>query len=146
MIRRMNALDFPFQYHVEIIFHDLDAMGHVNNARHFVFMETARMKYLLKLFASDTIAPLPIILADAQCSYKSPALLGEELVIGVGISRLGHKSFDMAYTMQTADGRLVATAKSVQVMYDYASEQTIPIPDKLRQTIHTYQQQWQPPS
>ncbi|HNP87194.1 MAG TPA: thioesterase family protein, partial [Kouleothrix sp.] len=31
---------------VEVAFHDLDALGHVNNAVYLVYLETARIKFL----------------------------------------------------------------------------------------------------
>jgi acyl-CoA thioester hydrolase len=138
----MRAVDYPYHYQVEVIFQDLDAMGHVNNVSFFVYLETARIKYVSFLWGNEAKLDAPIILAQATCSYVSPAFYGEQLLVGVGVTRLGNKSFDLAYRIDMADGRHVATAHTTQVTYDYASQQTIAIPDRLRQRVHEFQQDW----
>jgi len=136
------ASTFPYQYHLEVVFRDLDVMGHVNNAVYFTYLETARLRYLKELLALDDLLQIPVIMAEATCSYKSPAFYGENLVIGLGISRFGTKSFVMAYQVETDRGRVVATAQTVQVMYDYAVGQTIPIPDWFKERVSARQGNW----
>jgi acyl-CoA thioester hydrolase len=109
-------------------------------------METARIKFLVELLELKGLQLLPVIMAEATCAYKSPAFFGERLTVGVGISRFGSKSFDMAYRIESADGRLVAVAKTVQVMYDYAAAQTMPVPESFRQRVQLYQRDWQVPA
>jgi acyl-CoA thioester hydrolase len=139
----MQAIEYPYHYQVEVIFHHLDAMGHVNNVTFFIFLETARIKYVSFLWGdSDTLAA-PIILAQATCSYLSPAFLGENIIIGLGVTRLGNKSFDLAYRIEAENGRHIATAHTTQVTYDYTNQQTIPMPDRLRQRVHEFQNGWQ---
>jgi acyl-CoA thioester hydrolase len=88
---------------------------------------------------------LPLILVNATCSYKSPALLGEKLKVGIGLSRFGTKSFDLLYKILGQDGRIVATGKTIQVMYDYGSRSAYPIPDNIKEQVKAYQANWQPP-
>jgi hypothetical protein len=45
----------------------------------------------------------------------------------------------MAYEIRNEEGRLVATAKSVQVAYDYAAGKTVPLPDAVRQRIREFE-------
>lgn len=126
-------MGFPFQISVEVTFRDLDALGHVNHATYFTYMETARIKFLVMLLGLQGMGELPIIVAEACCQYKAPAHFGEQLTVGLGVSRLGGKSFDLSYDIVAANGRSIATGKTVQVMYDYAQQCTYPIPDELRQ-------------
>ena len=139
-----QMMDFPYQYELDVVFRDLDAMGHVNNAVYFTYLETARLRYLKYLLSLDDLLQLPVIMADASCAYKSPTFYGERLVIGVGISRFGGKSFDMVYQVETDRGRVVAVAKTVQVMYDYAAGATIPMPDWFKTRVHEVQGEWSP--
>ena len=46
-----STLAFPYKVVIEVPFRDLDAMGHVNNAVYFSYMETARIKFLVELLA-----------------------------------------------------------------------------------------------
>jgi len=136
----------PFQFPLEIIFRDLDAMGHVNNAVYFTYMETARVKYMMELMATDNLDALSMIMAEATCTYRSPAHFGETLLVGIAVARIGNKSFDMLYRIETTDGRLVAVGKTVQVMFDYGTQKTIAIPDAFRARVAERQQGWQAPA
>lgn len=133
---------FPFHITVEVTFRDLDAMGHVNHAVYLTYMETARTKFMMELLGLSQPADMPVILAEVTCTYHSPAFFGEQLTVGLGVSRFGRKSFDILYDIRGADGRLVATGKTVMVMYDYQSGRTTPIPPKLKGKIHAFQQNW----
>lgn len=147
----MNATGFPYQVEVEVAFRDIDAMGHVNNAVFFSYMEFARIKYVAKLFTGtsldihQSLLDLPLILVEATCTYYSPALLGEKLTLGLGVSRFGNKSFDLLYRFLGQDGRLVATGKTIQVMYNYATKSAFPIPAEIRTKVNAFQDSWMPP-
>ena len=146
----MTQTTFPYEIEIEVTFRDIDAMGHVNNAVFFSYFETARVKYIMEAFEmldldDFDLLDLPLILVNATCSYKSPALLGEKLTVGIGLSRFGTKSFDLLYKILGQDGRIVATGKTVQVMYDYGSRSAYPIPDTIKEQVKAYQANWQPP-
>jgi acyl-CoA thioester hydrolase len=92
----------------------------------------------MELLGAQTPEELAVIVAEATCSFKSPAYFGERLTVGLGISHFGNKSFDMGYEIRAADGRLVATAKTVMVAYDYGRQQTISLSDDLRRQLQQY--------
>src|SRR5688500_8038114 len=133
---------FPFEITVEVTFRDLDTMGHVNHAVYLTYMETARTKFMMELLKLRQPADMPVILAEVTCTYHSPAFFGEQLTIGLGVSRFGRKSFDILYDIRGADGRPVATGKTVMVMYDYESGHTTAIPPELKANIHAFQGNW----
>ena len=117
----MTYTNYPYETNLEVAFRDIDAMGHVNNAVFFAYFETVRIKYLGDLMEKSgllgaELLDLPLILVEANCIYKSPALLTEMLHVGTGISRFGTKSFDMLYRIQGQDGRLIAYGRTVQVL------------------------------
>ena len=133
---------YPYKVTIEVSFRDLDAMGHVNNAVYLSYMETARIKFLVDLLAVTSLHDLPVIMAEATCTFKAPAFFGEQLTVGIGVSRFGSKSFDMAYRIDAGDGRLVALAKTVQVMYDYAAARTIVVPEAFKAKVLAFQGDW----
>jgi len=146
---RMTNTTYPYEINLEVAFRDIDAMGHVNNAVFFAYFETVRIKYLGELMEKSgllgtELLDLPLILVEASCTYKSPALLTEVLHVGTGISRFGTKSFDMLYRIQGEDNRLIAYGRTVQVMYDYITRSAFSIPDSLRTYVEEYQRGWQP--
>ena len=80
-----------------------------------------------------------MILAEACCQFKSPLGLGERVTIYARVSRLRNSSFFFQYRLEGEDGRLVATASSVQVCYDYQNQRPVPIPDRWRRIITDYE-------
>jgi acyl-CoA thioester hydrolase len=147
----MSADKFPYEVTIEVAFRDIDAFGHVNNAVFFSYMEYARVKFAIELFegtdlATASLLDIPLILVEATCTYRSPALLSEKLTLGVGLSRFGTKSFDLLYRFTGQDGRLIATGKTVQVMYDYSLGRSFVVPDWIKEKVHEFQGGWQPPA
>ena len=113
----MYASEYPFHNQHEVIFHDLDAMGHINNATCFIYVETVRIKYVVdKLKLRDNKLRSSMVVAEACCTYHAPAYQHELLTIGVGVSRFGNKSFDLLYRIDAPD-RLILTGKTIQVSY-----------------------------
>ncbi len=142
----MSAQNYPYRFRHTVTFGELDALGHVNNAVYFTYLENARIAYFFDAMGVHSLRELTLILAEATCSYKSPAHFGETLVIGMGVTRLGNKSFDLHYRIETEDGRLVAICKSVQVFFDYETGKTIPLPEKFIKKVKEIQGDWQPES
>ena len=136
------AQSFPYKVIIEVAFRDLDAMGHVNNAVYLSYMETARIKFLVELLAVTSLHDLPVIMAEATCTFKAPAFLGEQLIVGGGVSRFGSKSFDMIYRIDAGDSRLIALGKTVQVMYDYAAARTLVVPEDFKAKVLAFQGEW----
>ncbi|MCS7179579.1 MAG: thioesterase family protein [Anaerolineae bacterium] len=136
----MSDSPFRFSTTLEVIWRDLDALGHVNNAVYFTYLEYARMKYLQELgLGFRDRREAGIILAEACCTYHSPLALGERVTIWVRVSEMRRSSFVLEYRMEGNDGRLVATARTVQVCYDYAAGHPVPIPDQWRAAITAYE-------
>ena len=147
----MNAEKFPYEVIIEVAFRDIDAFGHVNNAVFFSYMEYARVKFAIDLLedtdlATESLLDIPLILVEATCSYHSPALLSEKLTLGIALSRFGNTSFDLLYRFSGEDGRLVASGKTVQVMYDYSLGRAFPVPKSIKNKVNEFQKGWQPPS
>jgi acyl-CoA thioester hydrolase len=134
---------FRCSIRIPVRFGDMDALGHVNNAKYLTYFEEARMKYWTSLFPLDAnnVASLGIILAEATVRFRSPAHAGDLLEVFVRVSHLGTKSFVMEYRIENAATRaLVADGSTVQVMYDYAKERTTPMPDDVRKKIMEFEE------
>ena len=139
--------EFKFFTTAHIRFRDLDAMGHVNNAVYFTYLEMARAGYVVAIGLPESESAsmtrkFPFILAEISCRFLSPALFGEELRVHLRTAAIGHKSFEFDYLITTAgSGRPVATAHSVQVCYDYEAGRSIPVPKFIRNCVENYEGQ-----
>jgi acyl-CoA thioester hydrolase len=127
-----------FTHRLDVRFRDCDAMGHVNNAVYLTYMEQARFKHWRALwrYAEDRFPDPGIILARAEIDYRSAAKLGEALDVHLGVTDVGRTSFQYEYEIVSAeDARLIASAKTVQVVYDYGRQVPLPVPDHWRETL-----------
>ena len=125
-----------FSHRLEVRFRDCDAMGHTNNAVYLTYLEQARFNHWRSLWGfgnPQTPPDLPgVILAHVEADYKRPSRYGDVLEVRLTVAEIGRTSFKYSYEILDAQGRLVLTAKTVQVMYDYATEKPVSIPDRIR--------------
>ena len=132
---------FRFSLPIEIRFRDLDALNHVNNAVYFSYMEHARFAYLrhLGLFVGDGLDK-GMIVAEATCTFKAPITLGQNVVAQVRATDLKNSSFVFEYSLEDADsGRVMATGRTSQVCFDYATNKSISIPAHWRERIERFE-------
>lgn len=115
----------PYTHQIQLRFSDLDAMGHVNNARYLSYIEDARIGLLRQII--DTIgeeAPPGLILARSEIDHRRPITLSTEpLRIDVWVADVGGKSFTLQYEIRQS-GQVAAQARSVMVAFDYATAST----------------------
>ncbi len=133
---------FRFKHPIEVRYGDLDPQGHLNNAKHFTYIEQARVNYIrhLDLWDGESFLDLGFILANAQITYRKPIRLGDPVLVGVRVTRLGNKSLTMVYAIENAETcELYASASTVQVAFDYHSKHTFPIPEDWRTRIIEYE-------
>ena len=94
-------MSFRLSCPVEVRFRDCDAMGHVNHAVYFTYLEIGRFAYSRELgFRDDP----PYIMAHAECDFLASARTGDRLVVSLGVTKLGRTSFVMEYEI-TDQGR-----------------------------------------
>jgi acyl-CoA thioester hydrolase len=81
-----------------------------------------------------------VILADVHLTYLEPIYYGQNIKVGVHVSRLGNKSMTWEQNIVDADtGRELAKGEVIVVAYDYHSEKTIPIPQMWREKIIAFE-------
>jgi acyl-CoA thioester hydrolase len=124
---------------VEVRFRDCDPMGHVNNAVYLTYLELARFAYWKAAEIGRLAGEVSYIIARVEIDFRAPAATGQILDVAIAVTGLGRTSFRMAYEIRDEEGRLVATAKSVQVAYDYAAGKTVPLPDAIKQRIAEFE-------
>jgi acyl-CoA thioester hydrolase len=115
---------------VQVRFRDCDPYGHVNNAVYLTYLENARFA----LWRAQSVQG--VILARAEVDFRSQSRYGDELEVRVRLDGLGRSSFRYAYeVVDVPTQRVVLTALTVQVHFDYASQQSREMPDELRDKL-----------
>jgi len=131
---------YRFSTTLEVRWRDVDALGHVNNAVYFNYLEQARLHYMRELgFLPPNSTAVGVIIAEASCRFESPLKLGEQVTIRARVSGFRRSSFIFEYRIEGEDGRLAATAQTVQVCYDYEEQRPSPIPDAWREAFDAYE-------
>ena len=83
---------------------------------------------------------MPFILAHVDVDFRSEALMRETLELCIRCSYVGVKSFAFEYAIrEITSQRLVVSAKSVQVFYDYATKTSQPCPDDMRRRLEAFE-------
>lgn len=134
--------NFRFYQPIEIRYGDIDAQRHVNNAKYFTFLESARAMYLqhLGLWDGRNFDDIGIILVETNCTFKAPISFGQRIRVGVRTIRIGTKSIELVHTFQDADsGEEMAAARSVIVAYDYRKGISIAVPQAWREAVETFE-------
>jgi acyl-CoA thioester hydrolase len=121
---------------VEATLRDTDLVGHVNNGVYLNWFEEVRTRYAVGRLGSLAAGDVSFILASSTLNFRSPVQLLELVDLYCGPTRLGTKSWDLAYEFRArSDGRLVCDGCSVQVQYDYASNRSVPVPENWRRVL-----------
>ena len=128
---------FPHSVEVEVRFSDVDAMGHVNNAKHLTYCEIARIRYWTDVtgmpISPATGGAESLILAEARITYRAPIFHGEVVTVQSRATRIGRSSFTLEHRLLAAvpgaAPRLVAVSESVLVRFDYAAGAPVALSD-----------------
>ena len=114
---------------------DMDAMGHVNNAKYLTYCELARIGYWTDVTGDPVMLGTDqaesLILAEARITYRAPVFHGDRLTVQTRATRIGRTSFTLEHRLVACAPdeapRLVAVSESVLVRYDYATDAPTPI-------------------
>ncbi|HKD98790.1 MAG TPA: thioesterase family protein [Micromonosporaceae bacterium] len=111
-----------YSYHCPVRWSDLDAYGHVNNARVLTLYEEARvaMMFVDAREAGLTSFEEGIVIHRHEIDYLRPIDYGRDVRIEMWIEELRPSRFTVAYELYAADA-LASRAKSVCVPFDLAA-------------------------
>jgi len=77
-----------------------------------------------------------VIIARAECDYRSPAHFSDELEVRVGVGEIGRSSFTLIYDIvHVVSDRQIASGKTVMVSYDYEKGKSTPLPEATRSLL-----------
>lgn len=136
-------MNLIYTHRVEVRFADCDPLGHVNHAMYLTYLEQARFGLWRRLWgftgatAMTAAGGAGLILARAECDYRIAATYGEIVEVRLGLAGIGRTSFTYDYEIVDAadHARVMATARTVLVLYDYAAGKPVVIDDDRREQL-----------
>ena len=122
-----------FAHRLTVRFRDCDLMGHVNNSVYFTYLEQARLDWWRHLGGDQAFPGVTTVVARAECNYRLPAFLDEELEIRMRVDAVGRSSFTVSYDIvRVATLDRIADCRTVSVTVDPATQRPVTLPDQTR--------------
>lgn len=142
--------DFPVVVSFPVHWSEMDAYGHVNNARTFTWFESARIAYMARVGlvgpsaagADTTVGGIGPILANTHADYVRPVVFPANLVAGARVTRVGTSSITFEHVVAGAgagsdsdEGVIYTRGGSIVVTLRYATHEKVPVPAEVRAAI-----------
>lgn len=133
-------MTWPVAVEQRVQWGDMDALGHVNNARYLTWFETARISLFERVglvgpSAKGAVGP---ILARIACDFRAPVVYPATVTCVCRVVSLGRTSFVLDHAV-LQDGKAVAQGEGVIVVLDYESGQKVPLTDPLRAALEAHE-------
>ncbi len=129
---------FPVAIELPVQWGEQDAFGHVNNVTYFRWLESARIAYLEQVNLGHDLQRTGVgpILAAIKCDYRRQLTYPDSVIVGARVTRIGRSSLTMQHgVFSVAQQTLVAESEGVIVAFEYAANQSCPVPDDVRRAI-----------
>jgi len=109
---------------------DIDAFGHVNNAKYLTYIQEARFLW----------SPIiEMVVARAEVDYMEPIYEGGRFYdVNLWVESIGNSSFTMAYEVVGDNGVVHAKVKTVQVVVSMETMKSRPLKDSEREFLNQY--------
>ena len=119
---------------------DLDAFGHVNNAKYLTYAQEARFLWATEEYsaAMRDSSLIEMVVARAEVDFIEPIYDGGRFVdVEVSIEKIGNSSFNMLFIISD-QGKVFAKVKTVQVAVSLETKRSRPLTDKEREFLTKY--------
>jgi len=120
---------------------DIDAFGHVNNAKYLTYIQEARFQWSFYQYAAKNEKPtlVEMVVARNEIDYLVPIYEGGRFYdINLWVESIGNSSFALGYEVVGEDGTIHAKVKSVQVAVSMETKKSRPLTDTEREFLTSY--------
>ena len=126
-----------FQMVIPMRWGDMDAMGHVNNATYFRYLETIRIDWLSSINAIPQPQGLGPVIVNAFCNFYKQLEYPGDVLIKMYASDPGRTTFETWGTMERADqpGVIYAAGGATTIWVDFPNQKAVDLPDWMRAIV-----------
>ncbi|MDP3606986.1 MAG: acyl-CoA thioesterase [Polaromonas sp.] len=132
-----EAKKLVFEMRVPIRWGDMDAMGHVNNASYFRYLETVRIDWMYSIgCVPDPKGEGPVIV-NAFCNFYKQLEYPGDVLVRMYASDPGRTTFETWGTMERSDqpGVIYAAGGATTIWVDFPSQKAATLPDWMRAIV-----------
>ena len=128
---------FVFKTLIPIRWADMDALGHVNNAVYFRYMEIARIDWFQSIGVRENSDIEGPVIVNAFCSFYRQFQYPEEVLLKMYVSDARRASFETWVEMEstTEPGVIRASGGATVVWVNRSQQKSTALPDRLRALI-----------
>ena len=133
---------YAFWLPVTVRWADMDSLGHVNNAKYFTYLESARTAFFdaVDLWRFREHPRQGIAVVQAACNFRQQVRYPAELEVGLRVTRVGGKSFTLEYGIfRKGTNEVVGDGSTVAVWMDFDASRALPIAPEMRRLLEGYQ-------
>jgi acyl-CoA thioester hydrolase len=118
-------------------FGDVDGLRHINNTKLPEWFELARSPLYLYFNDGYDFDNWNLIMARISVDFVRPMVLGHDIEIRTFLLKIGNSSFTTGHEAWQ-EGQLCVRGDAVLVHYDFANEQSLPIPEDIRARLEEH--------
>ena len=126
-----------FETRIAVRWGDMDAMGHVNNATYFRYMETARIDWFRSIgCVPDAQGEGPVIV-NAFCNFYRQFEYPDEVLLKMYVSDPGRTTFESWATMEKVAeaGVVCAAGGATTIWVNFPQQKAVGLPDWIRAIV-----------
>ncbi len=126
-----------FETHIAVRWGDMDAMGHVNNAMYFRYLESTRLDWFRQIgFQPDPQGQGPVIV-NAFCNFYRQLEYPDDMLLKMYVSDPARTTFESWITIEKADqpGVICAAGGATTIWVDFPKQKAVDLPDWMRQLV-----------
>ena len=119
---------------------DLDAFGHLNNAKYLTLIQEARFQWSFADQKAKNEAPtmIEMVVGRAEVDFIVPIYEGGfDLDVAIWVAKIGNSSFDLVYELSSPLG-LHARGRTVQVAVSMETKKSRPLSPEERDFLTGY--------
>ena len=113
-------------------FSDIDPFQHVNNVSQQMYFDVGKLEYYQKVLGAEVLlGDLRIVTVSTTSSYMGQIRLNDEVRVTTTCEKIGNKSLTLLQKLLVGN-QVRSESRSVMVAFDFAQQESIPVPDAWR--------------
>ena len=126
-----------FETRIAMRWGDMDAMGHLNNATYFRYMETARIDWFRSIGCVTDVRGEGPVIANAFCNFYRQFEYPDEVLLKTYVSDPGRTTFESWATMEKVaePGVIRAAGGATTIWVNFPQQKAVPLPDWIRALV-----------
>ena len=126
-----------FETHIAVRWGDMDAMGHVNNAMYFRYLETARIEWMVATGCNPDPQGQGPVIVNAFCNFYQQLQHPDEVLLKLYVSDPGRTTFETWGTLEriSEPGVICAAGGATTIWVDFPRQKAVELPGWMRELV-----------